>query len=534
MYKRFIYSILSIFILLSVRVDGTSFSENNSYSARSQFGAVSCGHPLAAQAALTILKSGGNAIDAAVACAFMLGVVDFSNFGLGGDGFALICLPNGQVLGFDGSVQRPEALKSVAKKNIKDSSQIGLPTATEMLLKMLRLYGSKWPSEVLSPAVLICIKGFKISSYLEKVIEQKLLLIKDKVTIEFLAPKGYPLRAGSILKQPKLAKTLLQIGRDGGRSFYSGEQARIISEDMKSKGSLYTFGDFLKYKSKYVRPIRKKYKDLTIYGTPAPSSSIVSISMALTLLEKQVKLFPETPKEILENAVIGRQAVNSKYNYLSKSIDNPALFNNFYSHTTSNTAVKPSKIFADTNTTHVSVVDRNGMAVSMTLTLGNHFGTGELSPCGFFYNNGMRNFMVGSVYPEDYPSNAGPVSSKSPVIVTKDQKFYIALGGAGADRIITNTGLILARLLSGHSLSKSVSAPRFFLDHKNNLHLEWQPNIDLTKKLVNEIKEPYKLNLKPGCDDYFGLISGIIADQSGYYNTVADQRRDGACGVIKD
>lgn len=524
MYKRkVIFGILSIFILLSLRAYGTSFSENYSYSAKSQFGAVSCGHPLAVQAALTILKSGGNAIDAAVACAFMLGVVDFSNFGLGGDGFALICLPNGQVIGFDASIKRPQALKKLDKKKIKDSSHIGLPTATEMLLKILRLYGSKWPSEVLSPAVLVCIKGFKISSYLEKVIEQKLLSIKDKAAIEFLAPEGFPLRAGTVLKQPKLAKTLLQIGKDGGRSFYYGEQAGIISEDMKSKGSLYTFADFIKYKSKYVKPVRKKYKDLTIYGTPAPSSSVVSISMALTLLEKQVKLFPQNPEEILENAIIGRQAVNSKYNYLSKSIHNPALFNNFYSTAT-----------ADTNTTHLCVVDRNGMAVSMTLTLGNHFGTGELSPFGFFYNNGMRNFTVGSLYPEDYPSNAGPISSKSPIMVTRNQKFCIALGGAGADRIITNTGLILARLLRGHSLSKSVSAPRFFLDHKNNLNIEWQPNTALTDKLANELKEPYKLTLKAGCDDYFGLISGIITDQSGYYNAVADQRRDGACGVIKD
>ncbi len=159
--------------------------------------------------------------------------------------------------------------------------------------------------------------------------------------------------------------------------------------------------------------------------------------------------------------------------------------------------------------------------------MGNHFGSKELSPLGFFYNNSLNNFIVGARYPDNYPANAGPVSSKSPILVTHNKKCIIALGGAGADRIITNTGLILAKLLNGYSDIDAVKQQRFFIDHQKNLNIEWNPELSF-----KELKSPYKLKTYPYLDDYFGLIALITRTQNGKFRAIADPRRDGSCGVL--
>jgi gamma-glutamyltranspeptidase/glutathione hydrolase len=501
--------------------------------AESYYGAVSCGHPLAVSAALKILSEGGNAVDAAVGCAFMLGVVDFSNSGLGGDGHGVICFSNGQVVAIDGSTKKPLAVtRASASSGL--ASDIGLPTIPEMLLKLLRLYGTRWPSEVMAPAILACIKGFPVTSYLEKVTAQRLLSIADPNAIELLAPNGYPLRAGHILKQPQLAKTLMAMSRDGGISFYKGAEALDTIKDMQAKGSKFDLVDLASYRSKFIKPIRVSYGDYSIYGAPPPSSSLAAIEHALNLLESKVDLFPKRARDIRIIAQLGRDAINRKYYLLADAIDAPESYSHLKLGPEHKFRANPNQTPSNSNTTHLSIIDRHGMAISLTLTLGTHFGTGELAPGGYFYNNGLRNYKNGARYGDKYPENAGPISAKSPIIVTKNQKSYFVLGGSGSDRIISNTGLVLARLLSGHHPSKSVSAFRYFLDHKNRLQLEWQPDTLLTQQLEKELSPKYSLVIKPGCDDYFGMVSVVKRWENGLISTAGDQRRDGACGVLVD
>lgn len=492
------------------------------FVASGESGAVSSGHPMATMAALKILQDGGNAIDAAVAASFMLGVVDFSNSGIGGDGVALIHLPNGQIVAFDASARRPENRKSGEK-----TSFIGLPTIPEVLLKLLRFYGSKWPAEVIAPAVLTCIKGFKVTAYLEKTIEKKLLDLQDPASIEFLTHNGYPLRAGQILRQPRLARTLMQLSRDGGHSFYQGEDARTMLADMQKRGSLYQLSDLGKYRSVPVRPVRSNYREYSIYGTPPPSSSLATIKLVLDLLNKKLQLFPNSAAGVLKLAKAGQKVIAAKYAGIAACINDTNAFAAIADATAIASNAADTTI-TDTNTTHLCVWDKTGMVVSITLTLGNHFGTGEFSPGGFFYNNELRNYSSKVAgYPDDYPENAGPVSAKSPIIVTRNGRPWLAIGGAGADRIIFNTALTVARAVAGNDLAKSVSAPRFYLDYRNKLSLEWQKNLELTRQLKLLMPDT---ETKAGCDDLFGLVSAIQANGNNLL-TVADQRRDGSCGA---
>ena len=513
-------AILSVVLLSTNTLWAAAQTNERRFTAIGKGGAISCGHPLAAAAAIKILQEGGNAVDAAVCAGFMLGVVDFSNSGIGGDGFALIRLSSGRIVAFDGSARRPR----LQQKTVSDND-IGLPTMPEMLLKLLRLYGNKSPQEVLIPSVTTCVNGFKISAYLEKTIEKKLLTLKDSASIDFLAPGGYPLRAGQIIKQPVLARTLLQLARDGGRSFYRGNDAMQLLADMQRRGSEYQFEDMALFSSKPVKPVKFSYQNYNIYGTPPPSSSVATIKLAIDLLNSAKKLFPRTGKELVDLARIGQKVINAKYAGIAACMNNPAAFADLADATPidQNTS---SPTIDDTNTTHLCVWDKTGMIVSMTLTLGNHFGTGEFSPGGFFYNNELRNYKnVVASYPADYPASAGPVSSKSPLLITRKGQPWLAIGGAGSNRIIFNTALTLARTIAGYELTDSITAPRFYLDYRNRMSIEWQKRPDLTSEIRALLPDT---EIKAGCDDFFGLVSAIQASGS-YLISAGDQRRDGCC-----
>lgn len=496
------------------------------FEAAGKFGAVSTGNPLATNAAIKILNSGGNAVDAAVAAGFMLGVVDFSNSGIGGDGFALVRTSSGQIMAWDGSIKRP------GQMTVKPGEHpLGLPTVPEMLLKLLRHYGSRSRAMVLAPAISTCIDGFKLSAYLEKAIEKQLPNMTDPSAVAFLAPDGFPLRAGQVLKQPLLAQTLKQMVHDGGRSFYRGEIAEILVQNMRMHGSEYQSADLANYRSQPVKPVRFDWLGYSLYGPPPPSSSVATLKLAIDLLNSGWNLFGQNADEIINIAMLGRKVIGAKYSGVAESIVDAGKFSKIADAAESDAPPQPESS-GGTNTTHLCVWDRNGMAVSMTLTLGSHFGTGQFSPAGFFYNNGLRNFSktVGG-YPPDYPINAGPVSAKSPVLITHNNRLWLAIGGAGSNRIIFNTALAIARCISQpEAFTRIVKEPRFFLDYNRKLYIEWNPD----QQRLSSLKQKWpELQIKPGADDYFGLVSAILASGSQLI-TIADHRRDGSCAAVEE
>jgi gamma-glutamyltranspeptidase/glutathione hydrolase len=520
-YKTFtIFAIFSFFILSTAK--GAEFAERRIFAESGSFGAAATGHQHATRAAADVLKNGGNAIDAAVTAAFILGVVDFTNSGPGGDAHALVHLADGRIIAFDAAIVKP----ALADKN---NSYIGLPTQPELQLKLLRLFGTMSPEEVIAPAINLCEKGFLVSGYLNHVIKKKLLNINDKAAIDFLAPDGFALPAGSLLKQPLLARTLKQMSKDSGASFYRGEHARILCRQMQQKGSSYTREDFAKYRSKIKRPLRYEWQSFSLFGNPPPSSSIVAIKIAFMLLNSKVQIFKNKADQLIKAAIIGRQTIDFKYNKLASYANNP---NGFFK-------TKPAAPECLANiqnrtegsqTTHVCTWDQNGNAVSMTLTLGSHCGSGDFSELGFFYNNQMRNYTSQvAIHPDDYPENTGPISSKAPIMVKKDGQLYFILGGAGSDRIIFNNAMITTALISGMTRPFStVNQPRFFLDYKNRLHLEWSKDSEFTKQVCSIWPDT---QIRESGADYFGM-NALIIKQKGILTAISDFRRDSSCKAI--
>jgi gamma-glutamyltranspeptidase len=513
---RLFFEAMTFFLLLFTTISPINADNSRIFQAHGRYGAVSTGHPLASKAAVKILENGGNAVDAAVCAAFMLGVVDFTNSGPGGDGFALVHLPSGAIVAFDASSRKPLDFS-------RNRSDIGIPTEPELLLKLQKLFGKFSIEKVIQPAIDTCINGFYTSSYLNKVISKKLPKLTDPAAIKFLAPNGFALPAGSLLKQPVLAQTLRQLSRDHGKSFYSGETAKLIIQQINELGSSYSQKDLARYRSQISLPFKAEWKNYALYGTPPPSSSVASIKLAIDFLNEQIDLFSESALDVIRIAKIGRKLIDFKYNHLSRFVQNPDDFFN-----EADLSRQRLQTFEnDAQTTHLCVWDKNNLAVSMTLTLGSHCGTGNLSKAGFFYNNEMRNFKpLVALYPDDYPADKGPVSSKSPLMIKKNGQLFTILGGAGSDRIIFNTALVAARMIKDNSsIFAAVNSPRFFLDYKNVLHFEWSANRKFSKTLPD--LWPAFRQRESG-DDYFGLVTCITRNED-VFHAVADFRRDADC-----
>lgn len=516
-YKKFSLLFLFSFLFFSAPVKAQRV-----FVDRGNLAAVSSGHQLANKAATDILKQGGNAVDAAVAAAFTLGVVDFTNSGIGGDGFALVHLQNGSIISIDASSKKPENFA-------QNHSNIGLPTQPKLLFRMLKTFGSLSAREVLAPAIKICHEGFKITGYLNNVIKKKLLKLKHQPAIDFLTPQGYALPAGTILKQPALGKTLQQLASDYGYSFYRGKMARKMAEHMQKLGSSFNTQDFSLYSCRIGKPISLSWQNFQIYGTPPPSCSIVAMKLAVDLLDSGLDLFPKTPADLLKAAIKGRKLIEFKYQQLANFVKQPYEFCKKFEMVKKQ--IEPSSpIDADSNTTHLCVWDNDGMAVSMTLTLGSHCGTGELSPYGFFYNNETRNYTkLIAKYPQDYPEDVGPISAKAPIMIKKAGKLYSIMGGAGSNRIIFNVGLTAARMIKHpESINRVLQLPRFFLDYKQCLQLEWSKNSAFTNDCRNSWKNS---KIRVSGSDYFGLVS-LLAKFGNVFNSAADFRRDGDCRSI--
>ncbi|MBF0500412.1 MAG: gamma-glutamyltransferase [Candidatus Riflebacteria bacterium] len=573
-FTHFIGRLLLVILLISISFTQPLVAQERQIVASGSFGAIATGHPRATAAALSILERGGNAVDAAVAAAFVLGVVDLSNSGPGGEGFALVRLPGGKIESWNGTIRRP-------RSGLIGSSSIGLPTEVALLLSLHERHGNRCLTELLSPAIKLAREGFQVTGYLETVLAKGIFRFRDPEAIALFAPGGRPVRAGEKFIQPALADTLASIAADHGASFYNGELAGRISRDIKARGSAYTSDDLAAYRPGCEFPVTLDIGPWRLVGVPPPSCSVVVMGMVRQLLASSWN--PNTTEGLAEWLDIARRYLRLKRIELPKCIRNPRRF--FVAASLSGPQTKigrdlesdpdpdemggqsspstvpddlnPSNEPLQENTTHLVVWDKNGMIVSMTLTLGLHFGAAEFSPLGFFYSNQMRHYTnFSSRYPRDYPIDAGPISSKAPLLVLRNGKPFLAIGGAGNNRIITNTAAVTSAVLSGNqSLAEAVNAPRAFPEAKNTTVIEWRPELRKTLAALKMAglltggtrNKPEltgrKVDVKPAGDDYFGLVSAVCANNNDNSASstvtseagliaVGDYRRDGSSAAV--
>jgi gamma-glutamyltranspeptidase/glutathione hydrolase len=471
-------------------------------------GMVVTAQHLATHVGVDVLKSGGNAVDAAVAVGYALAVVYPAAGNLGGGGFMTIQLADGRKTFLDFREKAPQAATAnmyldkdgnvVPDLSSKGHLAVGVPGTVSGMEMALSKYGTKKRAEVMAPAIKLAENGFTLEQgdvdLLHTATDEFKADAKDLGTI-FLN-KGQPMQVGDKLVQKDLAKTLKEISAKGTDGFYKGWVAKAIVDSSQAGKGIIVQADLDKYKTRELAPVECDYRGYHVVSAPPPSSGGVVICEIMNILEG----YPM--KELGYHSAQGMhyqiEAMRHAYVDRNSYLGDPDFVKNPINHLLDRdyaaklrAAIEPQKAGVSqdikpgvaphegNNTTHYSIVDKWGNAVSVTYTLNDWFGAGVMaSKTGVILNDEMDDFtskvgvpnMYGLVQGEANAIAPGktPLSSMSPTIVTKDGKAVMVVGTPGGSRIITATLLTMLNVIDyGMNIQEAVDAPRF--------HQQWMP-----------------------------------------------------------
>ena len=511
----------------------------------------------ASQAGIQILKKGGNAIDAAVAVGFALAVTSSGNGNIGGGGFLIARLSNGTSIALDHREKAP--LKAHSNMFLNDSGSVirgmslfsrassGVPGTVDGLIRAFENHGSGKISlrEILNPAIRLAEKGFELSHFeANRLNAYKSFFEKNKAASKiFIRKNGKPWEKGQILIQKDLAKTLKRIARYGRDGFYSGTVAQLIVEEMKRGNGLITKEDLLRYESKYRAPVLGTYKGHDIISMGPPSSGGALLVNMLNMLEnypmdtlgwnssEYIHLLTEVERRAYADRAehmgdpdfwdVPISMLTSK-NYAKNRIKN---INLDVATPSSDISASKKVLYETDETTHYSVVDRWGNAVSVTTTINLNYGNGCIvEGAGFFLNNEMDDFSSKPGVPNAFgligneanaiEASKRPLSSMTPTIVLKDNKPFLIIGSPGGSTIITTTLQTILNVVDHDmDIKEAVCAPRF--------HSQWLPDVIQyePRSLIKDLKKALELKghklVERG--SYIGEANGIMILEDGYY-----------------
>jgi gamma-glutamyltranspeptidase/glutathione hydrolase len=461
-----------------------------------------------------VLAAGGNAVDAAVATGFALAVTYPVAGNVGGGGFMVIRFPDGRATTID---FRETAPKGATPTMFTDSAgnyserihhdshkSVGVPGTVAGFALAHGKYGkAKWAS-IVDPAVRLAGDGFAVPNGLAASLAREIdgSFKAYPASVAAYSKAGQPYGAGESIRQPDLAKTLTRVRDHGRDGFYEGQTARLVAEDMKQNGGLITEEDLAAYEAKERAPIRGTYRGYEIISMPPPSSGGVALVEMLNILEG----YPlqaaghDSPRYVHLVAEAMRRAFIDRAKYMGdpdfNTLPVARLTDKLYADARRRTIVPgrastsaPSdleQLHESDQTTHYSVVDADGMAVSVTYTLENSYGLGAVVPgAGFLLNNEMGDFngkpgvtdSTGLIGTEPNLARPGKrmLSSMTPTIVAHDGQLFAVVGSPGG-RTIINTVLqvILNQVDFGMGIDAAVQAKR--------IHHQWLPDRLMVEK----------------------------------------------------
>ena len=523
---------------------------------------------LASDVGVNILKKGGNAIDAAVATGFTLAVTHPQAGNIGGGGFLVAHTAYGESFSLDFREMAP----SMAHRDmyLDDSSNVvpglslyshlatGTPGSVDGLLRIWRDHGSGNISlrQLLLPAIQLAERGFSISYGFARVLNifHDFFINDDGAKAVFIKKNGEPWRAGDKLVQRDLARTLKLISRKGRAGFYEGKTAQLIKREMAEGNGFITKDDLDNYRSVYRTVITGNFKDLDIISMGPPSSGGVLLVQMLNMLEQYPldTLGWNSSDYIHLLTEIERRAYADRAEHMgdpdfwevpvsmlvSKEYAFERIQNISMEKATKSSVVKAGDPLAyeSRETTHYSVIDKNGNAVSVTTTLNTGFGCGVLvEGAGFFLNNEMDDFSAKPGTPNIFglignEANAiqpykRPLSSMTPTIVLKNGEPFLIIGTPGGSTIITTVmQIILNVAIHGMDIQEAVSVPR--------VHSQWLPDaIIVEQRSLSKDVEQNLINRGHTIRSYrwstIGQANGIMIGEKGFYGG-ADPRGENA------
>ncbi len=521
--------------------------------------AVASRHHLATDIGMKVLEEGGNAIDAAVAVAFALAVVNPSAGNLGGGGFMLIYLKEkNETISIDYRERAP--LKSYEKMFQDDSGKVikglslnsilasGVPGTVSGMFYAAEKYGTLDIKSLIKPSIELASKGFVLSDFQAKNLNKykQKFLKNTEAKKTFTRPNGF--LKGDILVQTNLAGTLERISKNGQKEFYSGDTANKISNFFQNNGGILSLEDLNKYKVRILKPVCGSYRLFKICSMAPPSSGGISLIQILNILERtELNKLDHNSKEYLKVLI---SAMDYAYRDRAKYLGDPDFYdvpqklllskkyaNEIYQSIQKNELpIKANvNLIEGEETTHFSIIDKWGNAVSNTYTLNTAYGSGIIpTGTGILMNNEMDDFSSKPGFPNVYGligSEANkiepkktPLSSMSPTIVFKNKKPFLITGSPGGSTIITS---VLQEILNVIDFKMSLEES----SEKSRIHYQHLPDIlfheQFDPTLIESIKKEKKsINRK------LGEIHSILIKKN-IVEAFSDKRRpDGKASAV--
>jgi gamma-glutamyltranspeptidase/glutathione hydrolase len=522
-------------------------------------GVVAAAKPEASQVGVDILKKGGNAVDAAIATGFALGVLEPNATGIGGGGFMIIKLAKMKeavVIDFRETAPgaaKPDMYKLDEKGNVVANASVvgglanGVPGEVAGLLYAFDHYGSKkiTRAQLIQPAIDWANKGIPVTVNLASIIKDNFETIKKFPACAAVYLKdGLPYEVGDTIKNPDLAKTLKLVAQKGPDAIYKGEIAQKIAEEVQKQGGIMTVDDLANYKIQIRKPVVGTYRGYTIMSVPPASSGGTHLIELLNILEnydlkntgygspatahlwsEALKLvFADRAKYMADTAFVKVPLTGLTSKAYAKEI---AAQISMDKSMASATAGDPSK-FESGSTTSMSVMDKDGNMVAITKSINYFFGSGVLVPgTGFIMNDHMDDFVLKPGSANSIEPGKRPLSSMSPSLVLDPKgRAFMTIGSPGATRIFPTVAQVISNVVDfGMPLQEAILAPRYFQMASGALNVEGRVSLNTYNKLL---PLGHTVTIRNDWDPYFGGVHAVMYD----YNKKllmggADPRRDG-------
>ncbi|MGO1692092.1 MAG: gamma-glutamyltransferase [Marinobacter sp.] len=532
------------------------------HPASANHGMVATSHTLATEVALKVLEDGGNAVDAAVTAGFALAVTQPRSGNIGGGGFMLVSKGDGSEpeaidyrekapSGATETMYQDESGEVVQNRSRFTHLAAGVPGTVAGFAMALERHGTLPLKQALAPAIKLAREGFIVPQRFSEGLEQaKERLQRWPATLEtFYKEDGSTWQAGERFRQPELADTLQRIADKGVKGFYEGETAQLIVDEMEKHGGLITQQDLEEYQPVVRNPVHGNYRGYDIYSMSPPSSGGTHIVQILNILEGYpIQEYGHNSAETIHYmAEAMKLAYADRSEYLGDTdyVDVPlkGLTSKSYAEELRQ-GIKPDEArpageirygqppgYESPETTHFSVVDKWGNAVSNTYTINFSYGSGiTVQGAGFLLNNEMDDFSAKPGVPNAYGLIGGEankvepgkrmLSSMSPTIVRKDDRNFLVTGSPGGSRIITTTLQVIMNVIDhGMNIQTAVSAPR--------IHHQWLPDEIRVEQGISPdtVRLLESRGHKVVSKSAMGAIQSIMIGEDGTLYGGADPRR---------
>ncbi len=525
----------------------------------------------ASEIGLKIMEDGGNAFDAMIAVQLALSVSHPTAGNISGGGFMVYKLSDGSEGSLDFREKAPNS--SSADMYLDEDGNVipglsslgglavGVPGTISAIFDIHEKFGLLPIEDLFKPSIELAENGFLVTKYLEDELNEKRNVFIMMNGEESLYSKNY--KEGDTIKNNNYAQTLIKIMNEGKDGFYSGEVAEDMIETISKKGGIMTLNDLLDYESIWREPVKFKYKDYDIISMSFPSSGGILLGQMMKAIEKfDLSKIPHNSAEYIQLLTeIERRAFADRsdlmgdpdfmnlpvYEFMDEEYIEDRMKSFSWEEATPSSEIKPGEVIFNESdeTTHFSIIDKNGNAVSVTTTLNNSFGSKVyVENSGFFLNNEMDDFSSKPGFPNFFGvlgSEANSIqpgkrmlSAMTPTIVLKNNKPKLILGSPGGPSIITSVFQTILNVIEYEmDVNEAVSAPRF--------HHQWYPDLIVMEENVSSYEvdsvlksKNYLLVKLPIEEDTLGVykrsnigaVDAILIDDFKNVSGGADARRE--------